>query len=272
MASGDLFLRNWRLQIDQQIFDGLRVSFNIVRDLDPDPNPAEVSIYNLSAESRSKVQTAGAAVILEAGYGDDIEQLYSGDVRRANHVKEGADWVTQITLGDGDTKYRTTRANLGFSKGTSILTVIKQIADATGLKLGNILSKAQDGDVAKALTEAVNGMVVSGPAFIELSRLMASLGYELSIQDGALQALAEKETTTEQVLLLSPESGLIGSPETGENGVVTAKSLLQPGTRPGRRIKLESRSIEGFFRVDKATHSGDTHGTDWYTEMELKPL
>lgn len=268
----DLFKRNWRLQVGRQEFTGLRIAFKVVRDNDARPNPAEISIYNLKDESRAKVQAENVAVILEAGYGTHLEQLYAGDVRQATHIKDGVDWLTKIKSGDGERQYRTARINLGFNKGTPMVTIVKQIAEATGIPVGNILDKAQQGDVSGALTETVNGMAISGRAFDELDGIMRSLGYQLSIQDGALQALERTATTTESVLVLSASSGLIGSPEAGEKGVVKAKSLLQPGARPGRRVKLESRAIEGFFKVTMATHVGDSHGADWYTDLELLPL
>jgi len=30
--------------------------------------------------------------------------------------------------------------------------------------------------------------------------------------------------------------------------------------------------MNGFFRVEKVVHSGDTWGSDWYSELEAKPI
>ena len=41
-----------------------------------------------------------------------------------------------------------------------------------------------------------------------------------------------------------------------------------PQVNPGDRVKLESKSVEGWFRADTVKHSGELGG-DWFTEMEL---
>lgn len=49
------------------------------------------------------------------------------------------------------------------------------------------------------------------------------------------------------------------------------KSLLQPLIEPGSFVQLKTKSILGeFFRVEKLTHSGDTHGNEWHTELLLR--
>jgi len=35
--------------------------------------------------------------------------------------------------------------------------------------------------------------------------------------------------------------------------------------------KLDVRDVEGVFRINKLIHSGDTHGSDWTTEIEAIP-
>lgn len=268
----DLFGRRATLQIDTLQIDGLRMTFDVRRSLGLEPNTLEITIWNLSDDSRKQVQRKDAAIILQAGYEDTQEQIFSGNVRTSSHNRDGTDWTTKVKSGDGETAFRTARVAESFKKGTKRTDIIRSIADATGLPIGNIMDKARQGDISGALVDAAKGLVASGGAVNTLDKEMRNLGYQLSIQDGQLQALAATETTNEQAMLLSPTSGLIGSPEPGDDGVMRVKSLLQPGARPGRKTKVESRAVDGFYRIEKVRHYGDTRGQDWYSDLELKPL
>ena len=116
------------------------------------------------------------------------------------------------------------------------------------------------------------GIVVEGKVSKLLDKYVSGAGYQWSIQDGVLQVLAPSETTLETVYVLNAASGLIGSPEKGEDGTVKAVSLLQGGIRPGRRIQLDSAMVQGTFKIERVIHHGDTWGKDWYTEVEAKPI
>jgi hypothetical protein len=91
---------------------------------------------------------------------------------------------------------------------------------------------------------------------------------------GPLPALARAS-----VVLLSPASGLIGSPELGSPdhsglpSVLKAKSLLIARVQPGDRVNIESAHVSGFFQVMKVVHTGDSASpTSWHTDYELRPL
>lgn len=277
-----LFKREARVTIGALQVEGLRIQFRSEKSLQQEPNKAEVSIWNLSQDTRGKLTDAvdrhEAVVVLEAGYaasGADpstTEVLFKGDARIISHVRQGADWVTRLQSGDGAAAYKSARMVGSFAPGTKRGTVIEEAAKALGLPLGNLKERIKAHDFKGALTEFVGGFSAAGKASSQLTELLSPLGLGWSIQDGQLQVLGEKDATSAQPVLLGPESGLIGSPELGDQGVVKVKSLLQPGIRPGRRIELDAEAVRGLFRVERVTHSGDTHGTDWYSEAEVKPL
>ena len=80
------------------------------------------------------------------------------------------------------------------------------------------------------------------------------------------------ENTSRTIPLISAASGLIGTPQVGEQGFVTLTSQIQPNLTPGYSFRLESRLITGFYRVEKATYRGDSWGSTWAVELEGKPL
>ncbi len=251
--------------------DGLRTTFKLTLDGKPEPNNAEISVWNLSADSRAQLQGKGFRVILSAGYAQSVEQIFSGDVRRFDHQRVGPDWVTKIEVGDGERAFNYARMSESFGVGTSVADVVKRAISAIGQDPGNALQKAQN-----IAGEFATGYVAHGRAALELTRLLDPLGYTWSVQGGRLQILGPDEYTDADGPLVSPDTGLIGTPEVGspekktEPAVMKIRSLLLPRMRPGQRFELRSSAKSGTFKASKVVHSGDTAGQDWYTDIEAK--
>lgn len=268
-------------QVSAQVTEikDLRVVFKVQKALVKDPNTCELKIYNLSGSTRSQLPGTGAKVVVQAGYEGTLAQIFIGDARTIEHTREGADWVTTIRCGDGERALQFARVNTSFGVGAQVSDVITTIGKATKLDVGNLASVAASVPPSDQYTQ---GYVAHGSAVKELEKALAKAGYELSIQDGAILALAPGESTTEEVIELSPETGLVGSPEMasgekkeGKNKapsrpVLKAKSLLQAGFGCGRKVKVISRNHSGLFRVVKLEHSGDTFGGDFYSSLELE--
>ena len=93
------------------------------------------------------------------------------------------------------------------------------------------------------------------------------------MQDGALQVLVSGQALERTAVLLSSETGLIGSPEVSSKGILRARSLLNPEIFPGRKIKVETKEIkEPQFRIARVIFSGETFGQDWYVDIEAESL
>ena len=52
---------------------------------------------------------------------------------------------------------------------------------------------------------------------------------------------------------------------------MTVKMLLYPEIVPGDLVQVTSKVKNGLFKVVKVRHSGDTHGHDWWTDLEIAP-
>lgn len=257
----------------------LRVSFKVTKALTKDPNTCEIKIYNLSADTRSKLPGTGAKVLLRAGYQSTEEQIFIGDARVIESRREGADWVTVVRCGDGERAILHARVSSSFAPGTSVADVLRTLGKGPKLDTGNLEQVAAKLSPSLQYTQ---GYAAHGNAYKELGKALKFAGYELSIQDGAILALQPDDTTTEEVIELSEESGLIGSPETasgaakqGKNKapakpVLKVKSLLQGQLRCGRKLSLKSIQYNGLFKIVKVEHSGDTAGGDWYSSLELE--
>jgi hypothetical protein len=292
MAGEQLFRRRVKVALAQALssdfstvsalvteIEDLRVSFKFTKALTKDPNTCEIKIYNLSAETRANLPGTGTKVLLRGGYESTEELLFVGDARVIESKREGADWVTTFRCGDGERAVQFARVSTSFASGTKISDAIRTIGKATKMDTGNLESLASGLSPSLQYTQ---GLAVHGSAIKELEKALKVAGYELSIQEGALLALKPGESTTEEVIELSEDSGLIGSPEVaggekkaGKNKaaskpVLKAKSLLHGQLRCGRRVSLKSRQYNGLYRIVKVDGSGDTFGGDWYSDLELE--
>jgi hypothetical protein len=249
----------------------LRVSFE-VKASRQSYNTCQLTIYNLNEQRRAQLQEKNVQTSLLAGYIDNTSQIFSGELQRASSIHDGTDWITTIRSGDGVRQSKSARMSKSFQGPIDPGKVLEAVAKELGVGLGNVKQKAAENGIRAALKEFSNGFVAHGKVEKVLRRVTKSMGYSYSIQDGQIVLLGPNETVPGTAVLLSAATGLIGSPEPGEKGITKARSLLLPDMLPGRKVKIESGSINGFFRVEKVTMTGDTWETDWYSETELKPL
>jgi len=248
----------------------LRVVAKITKTTQKAPNSCELTINNLAPHARAALQVKGLRVIVEAGYvGVGLQRAFLGDSRSTDHKRDGADMVTLIRCGDGERAMRFARASQAFARGTTVRDVAAYCADQLGLGRGNL------GTALPALDKTLGGgWTVHGAASSELQRILRSVGYSYSVQDGQLQVLAPGQSIEYSVPLISPETGLIGSPEMGspekekKAPAIKFRSLLLPGARPGGQVHLRSERYDGIFKERKVEHSFDSAGGDWYTDHE----
>jgi hypothetical protein len=268
----ELFGRKVRVQVDELVIEGLDVAFEIVKSLSAKtPNSAEIRIWNLNAEHRKHLQELEKVFVsLEAGYEQGTSLLFRGDLRDVLSTREGTDWLTTITS-DSGRRARKRRILRSFAPGASVQDVLLAAAKAMGVRLGNTSAKTVAAKVQGTQASAFfNGYALAGAIERELDRLARSCGLEWSIQDEELQFLDQGRPLQELGIELTPETGLIGSPEPGNKGITEARCLMIPDLYPGRRVKLTSEHVTGIYRVETTRHLGGTAERDWYVELELR--
>lgn len=257
--------------------EGLRCTFAVTKTLKKEPNTLDLKVYNYSSRSRAQMQKKGAQVVVEAGYVGETAIIFSGDARTIDHVREGPDWITHIQCGDGEIATQFARINESFAPGKSIKDIgrvfIGKLTEY-GLKPGNALKQ-----LSNVSFDLPNGYSAHGRVVSEFDTFARSVGLEFSIQDGEIQLLPTEKVRTLNVPLITPNTGLIGSPDhgspekKGKPSLLKVKCLLRPTLKPGDPISVESDSTpRGVFKIMTLRHNGDTFGGDWYTELELLPV
>ena len=258
--------------VNNTIQPSLRVGFAVTKTSDNNPNEAKITILNLNESHRKAIQAGEKAwpVTIDAGYTNNVQRIFAGQLQSGDPRKEGKDWVTEIFAKDGQVKYASARLNKSYGAGTSINTVLSDAAVALGLGAGN--SAVQFKNPARPISLFSKGVVVTGRVVDILSKYVTTAGFQWSIQDGQLLVLTPDETTQETIFILNQDSGMIGTPEKGEKGFIKVVSLLQGDISPGRKIRMQAKEVRGDYKAEKVEHIGDSWGPSWYTQIEAKPL
>lgn len=279
MAGVALFRRRCRVVVDTievvpleaDPSKALTVRFVVHKSLTPEPNKAEIHIFNLNPDHRAQLAAKpDVPVLLEAGYQEGSSCIFLGKLRSVETVRDGADIRTSLQSGDGELEYKTGRVSVSVKKNTPTDVALREIAKALGVDEGN-LSDAVTKIKANALGQMFSGgTVIHGQAARKMTDVCRSAGLTWSIQDGKLQFLGLREALKGEAILLTPETGLVDSPTVDPKGVLKARMLMAPDVFPGRLLVLKSASLEGQYRIEKTTHTGDTNGNDWFVDVEAR--
>jgi hypothetical protein len=254
---------------------GLRIQATVKRTLKSQPNTLDLTITNLSKESRDAFSKPNSVVQVDAGHDGVARLLFFGDVRFAQSVYSKTDWTTHVLAGDGARAYARARVNRSYRAGTDVATVLKDCAASLGLQVPKDV--ALDPDLR---AQFASGLSLEGYARDQLTELLAPYGYRWSIQGGKLQVLRDDQVREDLGFVISDNdtdgrNGMIGVPELStpqetstKQRTVTAKVLLYPEIAPGATVKVVSRNVHTLTRADQVTHALDTHGADWTTTVE----
>jgi hypothetical protein len=286
------------------IINGIRMEFRCTRQKFAKPfSSLELTVTNLNSNTRNTLVVAGAEVVLKVGYVSAYGTIFKGKIITVDHVRKGPDWNTVIKCQDGSleasSKHSAFTNNV---KGTSKVDILKLLLGDLGLGNGNVDilqppftiqkgfdKKTNEPKYIPAQTTYLHGYSVSGNTFNAIINVAKSLGYAVSIQNGApLFSVIDYPATTFSAYNLTPETGLLGSPESGSAntlpgtkkfGITKAKCLMIPQIAPDSIIQLQHNKDKGsgkylnsgLYQVQKAVYHGDTAGNTWECEMELKP-
>ncbi len=260
-------------QPNATIIRDLRVQFSVEKSNGSDPNKADVIITNLAKGTRAAIVRKPIKIQISAGYDGQARHIFTGDLRHGYSAMSGPDWETRLQLADGDRAFRYARINRSYKPGTSVLTALRDAAGGMGLSLPSNVEASTE------LREQFSaGISLYGAARDELSRLLAPYGYRWSVQNGQLQILRDDETREDRAWPITADKDMHGSPEwttptkAGEAPKLKVRCALYPELTPGGTTEIVSSAVNGIFRIEKVTHTGDTHGDEWATEIQAKAV
>lgn len=284
-----LFGRNAEVTIDTLKLVGFDVRFTVVKTLKPLPNTCKLQIFNLNEDHRAQLEqlqptqgtlktskvtksggggktsllaTTGIPVKIEAGYGKNLSQIWLGDLRTINSIRDGADWVTTLECGDAEKAYQNARIHVSYGAKTPIETALRAMIRALGVGEGNVAKIVASLNM-NGTAIYPHGAVIAGSVAQQLTDFARSADLEWSVVDGSIQFLNRGKALAAKAIQLSSDTGMLGSPTVDADGLATFKMLLIPDVRPGSLIVADAERIKGNYRVEKATWNADTAGGEW---------
>lgn len=267
-----LWDRTYSLLVGDTDVTGLRVQFTAKKTLKAEPNSCNIKIYNLSNDTRKKIEGTkeGIPVSLHAGYRDRMSQIYFGQVTAVQTTVDGPDRITEISTGDGAKAIAQARISVPIGPKQNAGAALDALAKALGVGAGN-LAEAKGKLASKGIAYfSPRGTVLSGNVARELTDFCESADLEWSVQDGKLQILDKGKALDGQAVSISSSTGLTDSPTVDGKGIVSFTCLIIPELRPGRKVSLETEFFKGGFRLTETEHHGDTYGKDWHIKCKAE--
>ncbi|TKK23450.1 hypothetical protein EcCFBP13530_04660 [Enterobacter cancerogenus] len=270
MTNTEQFIRQYILTIgnikESIQINNLRVSFDISHTHNKIPNKAVIRVWNLNPSHRHQV-TDGEfkQVSLAVGYGsfENCRVLYAGQITKTAVIREGLDFILELTCDDGATAYREAFVNVTLAAGSTHEDVISHCAgQMTGITPGNI---GLPGTVTFKRAK-----VCYGPVRHVMTQVADHHGADWMIQSGELHILHPDYCLPGEGALLNESSGMLGSPKPTDKGLEVS-CLLRPEIIVGSLVRVASivADYSGDYKVVAVKSQGDTHTSRWESRLTL---
>lgn len=263
----NLYGRKTELLIDGKKYDEFTIHFNVEFSDGDDVNVAEVEIYNLSDTSINNIKN-GSKVILNAGYKEDVGAILLGECKGAKTHWENVDKITTIQVIDASEEWLDKRINRTYKEGITSKQVLNDVLSTVTLEIGVFKLKEDK--------TYIGGKTVNKTLKEAVKMIANDSGSKVHVNRGKI-FIRPKNEGDDIGFVLNKERGLISSPTTieKEEGETTVRgwkvvSLLNHRITTDAKLKIESKTANGVFRVEKGKHI--SNGDDYYTEMEVYPV
>lgn len=247
---------------------------------------AQVRIYNAAPSTLNRIQQEFTRISLSAGYESDatnIAQIFTGQISKVRHGRQNAtDTFIDLECFDSDQAYNWSVTNATLAAGWSPDDLHRTLTQSVGLYGVTAGTKPTFPPV-----KLPRGRVLYGMTKDHLRGLANQTGCDWNLQDGYLNFIPQGGYLPNEAIVLSPATGLIGTPELTIEGIVV-RCLLNPVIKSGMRIQIDNSYItdtvvktpfttqdiamptldpRGVYKVLLVAHNGDTRGQHWQTEM-----
>ena len=249
----------------------IRINFAVEKADTETPNTARISVWNLNPEQLATLNEKDCFTVLRAGYGNNMTLIFTGTVTFIKTIMDGADRETVMEIADGRVLLRDTYVSLSYSGVVNAQTIIDDVAGEMGIAV----TYSYNAEFA----DFPNGFSFVGPGRGALDKACTTSELQWQIYNGVLQVKKERDTMNRSAYLLSPDSGLIGIPKNiviseegaglGEQPGVEVEYSLNGAIGVSDFVRLESREIQGFFRVKWLELVGDNIQGAWKCTARL---
>ncbi|WP_394025301.1 phage protein [Xanthobacter flavus] len=268
----------------------LRIRFNVQRATTPTPEQADIIITNLSNATANRiVSDEYKNVVLQAGYDGNFDTIFEGEIvqRRGPGRESPTDTYVNLLVKGGQLAVSYGVVNKTLAAGHTIRDQVDACLEALkpyGIVAGHISDLGS--------TKMPRGRAMFGMVRNQLRSICNAVGATWWIEGKKLNILSNKENMPGDAIVINSGTGMIGMPVQTIDGV-EVRCLLNPRINLGSVLKIDEASIQrakysldnvdsylidqkplydsniasdGLYQVKFMSHSGDTRGTDWYTD------
>lgn len=258
------------------------IEFDITRNTLSSANVCQVRLYNLSETNRNRLRynitNFGGPyrpLVLRAGYGNNMAEIFVGNVSQAWSTREGTNYVTQIECYDGGFAFINAVTDLNAVEGTPYRVIaenlIKDLPHVKRGAIGNIPGSLRRGNSLTGSTvKLLNDELANGRFFIDKEKAYLLASNEYYVDPGG-------------VVFVSSDSGLLDTPILEQN-IVRFNMLFEPNLNVGTVANLVSTTAKHFtgtYKVTAVKHRGTisdavagdcTTSAEFFFDTNLTPV
>lgn len=210
-------------------------------------NAGNFQFYNLSPQAQAKlwrdIYNNGSKKILMtlyAGYNNTMPMVFEGWVQSCTSYKQSGsvDWVTDMQAFIAGEMFQNGYVNATFSKDTTLVDVINFMLESD--------SSIKIGAITPDIPPLPRNKTFIGQTLDLLGREYGN--YDIIIDKGKLHILGDNDVIKGDLLVITDETGLLGSPRRS-NAFVECDLLFEPQLKIGQAISLQA---ESWARINKS--------------------
>lgn len=274
--------RRFELLIDDKVVMAplderqFRVVFEIKIDTGGYISFADIAIYNLSQDTVSRLFKSNAVIKFRAGYVGTIDTIFIGRIRNILKERDGPDVITRL-IARGGSLPKTASVERSLGEGVRVTDIIRTCVAAIGYPI--VIQEEQ----FSSIPAYPRGYTLHGDPRAYLDELARTHDFSYVIDNDRIVINKNDSFRPGSPIVVSKENGMEGIPEISEVGC-DVRTRLNPKIKVYGRIDIRSiyKSFNfgnlyfqdvpdsagyGVYRVYQITHSGDSWGDDWSTQI-----
>lgn len=269
----------------------LKCVFKIEQKLETATTLATLVVYNMNDKAEGDIIREGFQISIEAGYQEgQYGEIFTGDIVQVFRNREnGIDYRLEIIALKGNILFDANMVRSSLAAGSTARDTIKALSE-------NADKKIEVGEISPYLNQhpLPRGKVFFGTPgkYIRDICIHNDANFWIDSDDTLTIKKITDEIPEDKCLVLTPMTGLVGTPQYGDDGI-HIKMLLDCRVKLYTLIKIDNELIQrqamnfdlsgqgnnnqlpqqsqfdqnGEYQVFSVSHNGDTWGDTWITEV-----
>jgi len=268
----------------------LMINFDIKKSVKDAVSTGTIEVNNVSRKTFEFLtdEVENLQVELEVGHSsaENRERIFFADIIDINFDNRRNGTILEINAEEGLYLGKLGVLNKSYPPNTKMTEIVSDCKSVlTGLGLSDLKYFKVFSDLNKERNKAAksvgnagqdiiaetilpNGFTANESVLGVLNRLLRDkYNYKIYMSNNNLIIAHPGAEIEDLGLVLSPKTGLIGSPKI-INGRLKAKALIQPKAKLGSRIYVKNEDIDSEFIIDDIAYSGSSLSGDYCMEIE----